>query len=99
MRLFRHSKAIVLVLSVCLLMGLVPGSRCTATARAAEPIVPVEKTIAGFGTSVLSNPKQADGSDFWRGDYVYFGTYNNKPIRFRVLSKSTSDYGVTTVLL
>ena len=57
MRLFRHSKAIVLVLSVCLLMGLVPSSRCTAAARTAEPIVTVEKTIASFGTSALSNPE------------------------------------------
>ena len=99
MRLFRHSKAIVLVLSVCLLMGLVPGSRFTAAARAAEPIVPVEKTIAGFGTSVLSNPEQADGKHFWRGDYVYFGTSEGKPIRFRVLSTSTSDFGGNTMLL
>ena len=99
MRLFRHSKAIVLVLSVCLLMGLVPGSRCAAAARAAEPIVTVEKTIAGFGTSALSNPERADGTDFWRGDYVYFGTSEGKPIRFRVLSTSTSDFGGNTMLL
>ena len=99
MRLFRHSKAIVLVLSVCLLMGLVPGSRFMAAARAAEPIVTVEKTIASFGTSALSNPKRADGTDFWRGDYVYFGTSAGNPIRFRVLSTSTSDFGGNTMLL
>ena len=64
MRLFRHSKAIVLVLSVCLLMGLVPGSRFTAAARAEGPIVPVEKTINGFGTSVLNDPVVWQGNDF-----------------------------------
>ena len=68
MRQFRHLKAIAFVLCVCLLMGLVPGSRFTAAARAAEPIVTVEKTIAGFGTSALSNPERAEGTDFWRGD-------------------------------
>ena len=99
MRLFRHSKAIVLVLSVCLLMGLVPGSRFTAAARAEGPIVPVEKTINGFGTSVLNDPVVWQGNDFWRGDYVYFGTYNGHPIRFRVLSKSTKDFGGNTMLL
>ena len=99
MRLFRHPKAIAFVLSVCLLMGLVPGSRFTAAARAAEPIVTVEKTIAGFGTSALSNPERADGKHFWRGDYVYFGTSEGKPIRFRVLSTSTSDFGGNTMLL
>ncbi len=99
MRQFRHPKAIAFVLCVCLLMGLVPGSRFTATARAAEPIVTVEKTISGFGTSALSNPEQADGKHFWRGDYVYFGTSAGKPIRFRVLATSTSDFGGTTMLL
>ena len=99
MRLFRHPRAIAFVLCVCLLMGLVPGSRFTAAARAAEPIVPVEKTIASFGTSALSNPEQADGKHFWRGDYVYFGTSAGKPIRFRVLATSTSDFGGTTMLL
>ena len=99
MRQFRHLKAIAFVLCVCLLMGLVPGSRFTAAARAAEPIVTVEKTIAGFGTSALSNPERADGTDFWRGDYVYFGTSEGKPIRFRVLSTSTSDFGGNTMLL
>lgn len=98
MRLFRHSKAIALVLGVCLLMGLVPGSRFAAAARA-EEIVTLEKTINGFGTSALQNPSTADGTDFWRGDYVYFGTYDGKPIRFRVLSTSTTDFGGTTMLL
>lgn len=99
MRLFRHSKAIVLVLSVCLLMGLVPSSRCKAAAGVAEPIVTVEKTIAGFGTSVLNDPVEWQGNDYWRGDYVYFGTYDGHPIRFRVLSKSTTDFGGNTMLL
>ncbi|MBO4578550.1 MAG: S-layer homology domain-containing protein [Clostridiales bacterium] len=53
-----------------------------------------------LGTSGISSPEAPTGKDvLWAGSYVYFGNYYTKPIRFRVLSPSTTKYGGTTVFL
>ncbi|MFW5676333.1 MAG: YDG domain-containing protein, partial [Acetivibrio ethanolgignens] len=86
-----------IALSFVLFIGFASG---TATAVHAEP---VEKTIAGFDTSVISNPEAPEAPEEyrnnWKGSYVYFGTYNGEPVKYRVLDNSTSDFGGTTMLL
>lgn len=83
-----------ILLSVVLLIGFAFG---TISVIHAEP---VEKTIAGFDTSVISNPvAPKDMKSDWKGSYVYFGTYNGNPMKYRVLDNSTSDFGGTTMLL
>ena len=53
-----------------------------------------------LGTSKISSPETPTGKDvLWAGSYVYFGNYYTKPIKFRVLSPSTTKYGGTTVFL
>ena len=44
-------------------------------------------------TSGITNPNPPANKDSaWSGSYVYFGEYNGKPIRFRVLAKDSTAY-------
>ena len=52
-----------------------------------------------FGTTVIEAPNAPDVNKAWTGSYVYFGTYNGEPIKFRVLAPKTTAYGGTTMLL
>lgn len=46
-----------------------------------------------LGTAGLSDPEIPAGKDApWTGSYVYFGTYDGQPIRFRVLAKDSTAY-------
>ena len=50
-----------------------------------------DTTNTCLGTSKLRNPAAPDSAqDSWKGSYVYFGSYNDVPIKFRVLSVPTS---------
>ena len=47
----------------------------------------------GLGTSCIPNPVPGSTADIpWSGSYVYFGTCNGRPIRFRVLAKDSTAY-------
>ncbi|SDB10450.1 Ig-like domain-containing protein [Butyrivibrio sp. INlla16] len=48
-----------------------------------------------FGTSGIGDPALGGGN--WR--YVYFGKYDNEPVKYRVLQNDTSDFGGRTMLL
>nr|MBQ8252241.1 leucine-rich repeat domain-containing protein [Lachnospiraceae bacterium] len=68
------------------------------TASAAET-ASGEKTIAGFGTSMIADPiATTNANDAWRGSYVYFGNYDAdgnltaEPVKYRVLDASTTEY-------
>lgn len=52
-----------------------------------------------FGTTQISKPDAPDANKAWSGSYVYFGSYNYEPVRFRVLSPLTTVYGGRTMLL
>lgn len=52
-----------------------------------------------LGTSKIAKPATPDDTKAWTGSYVYFGTFNSKPIKFRVLAPSTTAYGGTTMFL
>ncbi len=45
-----------------------------------------------LGTSGITDPITPGEDSKWSGSYVYFGSYDGKPIKFRVLSKGTTDY-------
>ncbi len=58
------------------------------------------KTIAGLGTSIIADPiEPASTSSEWTGSYVYFGTYDGSPVKYRVLDSNTTVFGGTTMLL
>ena len=62
-----------------------------------------------LGTSQIKAPFQPDASinfilngDYnkpWTGNYVFFGAFDNNPIRFRVLAPNTTVYGGSTLFL
>ncbi|MBP5607014.1 MAG: InlB B-repeat-containing protein [Lachnospiraceae bacterium] len=54
-----------------------------------------EKTITGLGTGGITDPvAPASTSDAWRGSYVYYGKYDDQPVKYRVLDKDSTEYGV-----
>ena len=75
-----------LLLCAVMAFGLLPGAASTAKADG--------KTITGLGTGTIGSPT---GNGEW--DYVYYGKYNNNPVKYRVLSAETTDFGGTTMLL
>ncbi|MCI6126978.1 MAG: DUF6273 domain-containing protein [Enterocloster clostridioformis] len=62
------------------------------------PAAPVKGK--GLGVSIIADPTApAATTDAWKGSYVYFGTYNSNPVKYRVLDRTTTDFGGTTMLL
>ena len=53
-----------------------------------------------LGTTHITAPVEPEGIDSeWIGSYVYYGSYEGTPIKFRVLAPITSDYGGSTMFL
>ena len=69
-----------LLLCMAMVSGLLLGAVSTAKAEG--------KTITGLGTGTIGNPT---GNGQWY--YVYYGKYNNNPVKYRVLSIKTTDFG------
>ena len=90
-------KGMAAVMSAAIVLGMMPGMAGNVTQVQAAG---VDKTIAGLGTGVISNPTVPTAlSDAWQGSYVYFGTYGGNPVKYRVLDNNTSVFGGTTMLL
>ena len=54
----------------------------------------------GLGVSIIADPTAPENDvDAWKGSYLYFGTYNGNPVKYRVLDRTTTDFGGTTMLL
>ena len=55
-----------------------------------------DKIITGLGIGSIENPIIPDDKDdLWTGNYVYYGKYNNKPVKYRVLSNDTTEFSET----
>ena len=86
-----------IVLCLALLLSYVPVTSLTAFAAEDET---TSKTIAGLGTGIIADPTvPTSTSDAWQGSYVYFGTYNGSPVKYRVLDSNTTVFDGTTMLL
>lgn len=84
-------KAVMTVMLLfAIVMGMIPGTDFVIPAHADG-----DKTISGLGTGAIANP--ASGAGGW--SYVYYGKYNSNPVKYRVLTNSTSEFGGTTMLL
>lgn len=76
-RNFPAGRLLAALLSLCLLIGLVPGAQTTAFADGTDKaIVP---GVAGLNDPVFSN------GYYHPSDYVYFGLYQGSPLKWRVL--------------
>lgn len=52
-----------------------------------------EKTITGLGTGAIGNPNAPERNDSpWSGSYVYYGKYENNPVKYRILDASTDRF-------
>lgn len=52
-----------------------------------------EKTITGLGTGAIGNPNAPERNDSpWSGSYVYYGKYENNPVKYRILDVSTDRF-------
>ncbi len=84
-------KAVLSVmLSFAIVMGIIPGTDFVIPAHADG-----DKTISGLGTGAIANP--ASGAGGW--SYVYYGTYDGNPVKYRVLDKAATEFGGNTMLL
>ncbi len=66
-----------------------------AMGEGAASLAPGEKNPDNtwLGTAGLSDPDiPADKDAPWSGSYVYFGTWDGSPIKFRVLAKDSTAY-------
>ena len=76
-RNFPAGRLLAALLSLCLLIGLVPGAQTTAFADGTDKaIVP---GVAGLNDPVFSN------GYYHPSDYIYFGLYQGSPLKWRVL--------------
>ena len=54
----------------------------------------------GLGVSQIGTPKTPDDKDDpWTGNYVYYGNYERKDIKFRVLDPQSTKFGSRTMFL
>ena len=51
-------------------------------------------------TSGIAKPVQPDSADdAWEGSYVYYGKRCDNPLKYRVLTPKTTEYGGTSMFL
>ena len=89
-------------LAAVLITVLLPIAGVTETVQAISYNSEISqgKTIVCVGTDGIKAPKVPESDiDSWIGSYVWFGKYNNEPVRYRVLTPKTTIYGGTTMLL
>ncbi|MBP5605131.1 MAG: hypothetical protein J6X60_06270, partial [Ruminiclostridium sp.] len=53
-----------------------------------------DKTITGLGTGAIANPTSGAGG--W--SYVYYGTYGDNSVKYRVLDKAATQFCGNTML-
>ena len=54
---------------------------------------PSEKSIEGIGTTAITSPREPErNEDPWIGNYVYYGTYDGKSVKYRVLDPNTTEF-------
>ncbi len=88
-------KVMAAILSMSMIFGLMPLMPNTMT-----QVHAADAQTMYIGTSVIGNPTApTNTTDGWKGSYVYFGTYNGSPVKYRVLASSTTVFGGTTMLL
>ena len=86
-----------IAMSTVMSFALIPSLQCAPEVKADWT---KNQSNTKLGTSQIANPKiQTYISDPWVGSYVYYGHYENTPLKFRVLDKETSRFGNKSIFL
>ena len=97
----KSKKKIVWLLAVVMAMTSVVSAGPKQKANAAE-LTAKSINMKQSDNSILGIDAPASTSEdakAWAGDYIYFGTYDGNPIKFRVLSVREKNFGDTSILL
>ena len=93
----KMSKVLASVLTAAITLGIVPTLFGNSVVLA-DTTKNQDNTC--LGTTHITAPVEPEGIDSeWIGSYVYYGSYEGTPIKFRVLAPITSDYGGSTMFL
>ena len=94
---FKHfTKFVAAAMSAVFAFTLIPMALGQNAVIAAEEITK-DQSNTYLVTSNIQNPAiPGSENDTWSGSYVYFGTYNEKPIKFRVLANGTKTFSEIT---
>ncbi len=65
----------------------------------ADTVTKNETNTSMSSSTIFPAKAPATKDTKWTGDYVWYGSYEGDPIKFRVLSPSTTAYGGTTMFL
>ena len=93
-------RLLALLLSVVMIAGMQALTGVYETAHA-DTDIPWVKTVAGLSPKkcMCAYVPGQEERDTWSGSFVWFGTYGNVPIKYRVLDLETTAYGGKTMLL
>lgn len=94
------AKLTAILLSAAIVFPVMHGLSITSTVRADDDYVTKTSTNTRFGVRTISDPRSPQTKDDpWQGSYVYLGTYFNKPMKYRVLTRNTTVFGSRSMLL
>ncbi|MBO7515577.1 MAG: hypothetical protein J6T47_08150, partial [Lachnospiraceae bacterium] len=93
----RNAARRLLAVSLSTIMGvtLLPFGGAATKVEAAQ-----EKKIASLNTDAIGFPvAPQEGDTGWKGSYVWYGKYDGKPVKYRVLQPYSFDYGSKAMFL
>ena len=95
----KKAKIVSVILAAAMSIPLIPVVK-NKTAVFADGATTKDQSNTKLCSSGISAPKAPKSKDAaWTGNYVWFGTYGNNPVKYRVLAPRTSDFGGSTMLL
>ena len=88
-------RVLAVITAVACAFALLPAVEIGITAKAAEG-----KTVTGLGTTDIAVPTMGGREDrWWCGNYVWYGNYDGKPVRYRALNPHETKFGGDTLFL
>ena len=90
----RGSKLTAALLSTALTVSMIPAVSNPLNVQAAT-----KKKVTCVGNSAIKAPDLGEKDKDWMGNYVWYGSFQGKPVKYRVLSPNTNRYGGDTMLL
>ncbi len=90
-------KGLAKLLIMVMLFGLLPSMDSSVHVKAAEntqtaPTMTINLKDNTNNIPGIIDPIQPEKYSQWQGSFVYFGSYEGNPIKFRVLDANTTDY-------